>query len=123
MMAVPTIENAGGVAWKMTNSNMTAKTTYITGTIRTLVHLRNGKFPWTYRGVKGEGSTASCFTLKALGQKRLHDFKIPHQTSKTIGQTCATNPNAPIKRIVAHASGLGITGRTWNIAILEEYSS
>ena len=31
MMAVPAIESAGGVAWKMINSNMTAKTTYIMG--------------------------------------------------------------------------------------------
>lgn len=119
MMAVPAIESAGGVVWKMMNSNITAKTTY---TVRMLVHTGNEKIPWTYCGVKSEGSAASSFTLKAVGQKRLHDFRTLHQTSKKVRRTCAMKPNAPIKSIVIHASRVGITGPTWNITILE-YSS
>jgi hypothetical protein len=36
--------------------------------------------------------------------------------------TCAMKPNAPINRIAIHALRVGVTGRTWNITILE-YSS
>jgi hypothetical protein len=74
-MAVPAIESAGGVVWKMMNSSIMAKTTYLKGDVCSFLE---GELSRTYRGVKSEGAAANSFTLKALGQKRLHDFRMPH---------------------------------------------
>lgn len=63
MIAVPAIESAGGVVWKMMNSSIMAKTTYDKEDDRNGCSSREGEFPWTYRCVKSEGATASCFTL------------------------------------------------------------